>query len=114
MTDSIKVPRLFVLEVFVIMSCEQRLLEQDPVPDPDANTSELEKSAFNRIITSIHDFIMLLKDIYVPEDAVMVPPEGGWPEITKKSWSNLGKSDEVIEVLRHPTYIEGDDYEEKY
>ncbi|KAK5949027.1 hypothetical protein OHC33_009948 [Knufia fluminis] len=67
--------------------------------------TELQKTAFDRIIISIDDFIIFLQDLYLPTDAILVPPEGGWPDITKETWSSFGKSDEVIEVLRHLTYV---------
>lgn len=66
---------------------------------------ELEKTAFDRIITSVHDFCLFMRDLYVPDDAILVPPESGWKEITTESLANLGKSDEVVGVLRHMTYI---------
>ncbi|KAK5944161.1 hypothetical protein PMZ80_003442 [Knufia obscura] len=69
------------------------------------------KAAFDLIITTIHDFCIFMRDLYVPDDAILVPPGGGWPEITKESFARFGKSDKVIEVLRHFTYIEGGHYE---
>lgn len=87
------------------MSCEQPLLENEPIQDPAAPKSELQKTAFDRTIATIHDFVMFLKDLYILEEAILVPPSEGWPEITKEFWFSLGKFDEVIEVLRHLTYI---------
>lgn len=72
-----------------------------------------EETAFARIITSVHDFCMFMRDLYVPNDAILIPPVGGWPGTTKESFARLGKSDKVIEVLRHMTYIE-DQHGNKY
>ena len=92
---------------------EQSGVESLTIQD-DAVSEESDASdVHNRIITTIHDFCKFMTELYVPDDAVLVPPEGGWPDITKESFSRLGKADEVIEVLRHLTYLRqaGEAYE---
>lgn len=76
---------------------------------------ELEDTAFDRIITSVHDFCLFMRDLFVPNEAMLVPPEAGWQDITAESLSNLGKSNKVVEILRHMTYTKtrptGDGYQ---
>jgi len=43
--------------------------------------------------------------MYLRESDVIEPPEGGWPNITTDSLQDLGKTDEVISLLRHLPYI---------
>jgi hypothetical protein len=47
---------------------------------------------------------MYLKECYVAE-----PPEGGWPETNPETLGVLGKTDEVISLLRHLPYIHSSD-----
>ncbi|KAI1390260.1 uncharacterized protein F4822DRAFT_401363 [Hypoxylon trugodes] len=56
-------------------------------------------------IAVIRDFYQFLTKLYLPESAIVEPPPEGWPTITKEKFSPLGKSDEVIELLRHLPYI---------
>jgi len=75
---------------------------------------ELEKTAFDRIIASTHDFCLFMRDLFVPDEAILIPPEGGCPEITTESFASLEEDDKVINVLRHMTYMKryctGDNY----
>lgn len=66
---------------------------------------DLENTAFDRIITSVHDFCLFMRDLFVPDDAILVPPESGWEAIAATSFAKLNKSDTVIETLRHMTFI---------
>jgi hypothetical protein len=43
--------------------------------------------------------------MYLDEEQVLEPPEGGWPSITAQNLRGLGKTDEVIALLRHLPYI---------
>lgn len=73
-----------------------------------AKWNELKATAYERTITSQHNFIRFMQSLHVPNDDVHFPPEGGWPQITKEPFAALGKSDKVIEVLRNMAYIKGD------
>lgn len=66
---------------------------------------ELEATAYKRVITSQHDFVRFMQSLFVPDDDILFPPEGGWPQITKESFAAIGKTDKVIEVLRNMAYI---------
>jgi hypothetical protein len=35
------------------------------------------------------------------ESDVVEPPEGGWPNISAETMHGLGKTDEVVQLLRH-------------
>lgn len=91
------------------MNSEDTIPTSGKFQDPEkgfALWKELEDTAYERIITSQHDFVRFMQSMHVPDDAILFPPEGGWPEITKESFRSLGKSDKVIEILRNMAYIE--------
>lgn len=56
-------------------------------------------------ISCIRDYYQFLTQMYLPESAILEPPALGWSNITKESWQAFGKTDEVIELLRHLPYI---------
>lgn len=65
-------------------------------------------SRYNReeVIKSITEFYQLLAELPLIEPSdVVYPPSEGWPNITKDSFDILGKTDEVIELLKHLPYI---------
>ncbi|KAG9657150.1 hypothetical protein KCU95_g2928, partial [Aureobasidium melanogenum] len=56
-------------------------------------------------ITDFYKFYIRLP--YIDRNALVLAPEdGGWPDIDATELRNCGKSDEVIELLRHLPYIE--------
>lgn len=79
--------------------------------DPETGAAEwdkLETTAFQRIITSQHDFIRFMQSLHVPDEFIRFPPEDGWPEINKADLYRLYKSDKVFKVLRNMPYIKED------
>ncbi|KAG9567447.1 hypothetical protein KCU71_g3796, partial [Aureobasidium melanogenum] len=56
-------------------------------------------------ITEFYKFYIRLPYID-PNALVLAPEDGGWPNIDATELRNRGKSDEVIELLRHLPYIE--------
>jgi hypothetical protein len=56
-------------------------------------------------IAAIRSFYHFLVSMYMPETAIIEPPTTGWPEITAAAFRAFGKTDEVIELLRHIPYI---------
>lgn len=54
-------------------------------------------------VTGFYHFLTELP--YVQPDQVLHPPSGGWPNITKDLLAPMGKSDEVVDLLRHLPYI---------
>ncbi|KAG9529039.1 hypothetical protein KCU93_g3853, partial [Aureobasidium melanogenum] len=60
-------------------------------------------------ITDFYKFYIRLP--YLDSNALVLAPEdGGWPNIDATELRNRGKSDEVIELLRHLSYIEHHDF----
>lgn len=55
-------------------------------------------------IEAVRDFIAFATKMYLEESAFVSPPSGGWPNITHQSMQSLGKTDEVIELLRRLPY----------
>jgi hypothetical protein len=79
-------------------------------PDGSATDSSQESTPpqveFSReeTIAAIKDFYDFVTKMYVDEGAFESPPEGGWPGITRESMKNFGKTDEIVELLRHLPY----------
>jgi hypothetical protein len=44
--------------------------------------------------------------MYLDEDLVLEPPEGGWPNIIAENMPGFDKTDEVFALLRHLPYID--------
>lgn len=68
---------------------------------------ELAECKYSReeCIASIRDYYSFLSTMYVHEDDILYPPEGGWPTITTETLKDMRKTDEVICLLRHLPYI---------
>lgn len=68
---------------------------------------ELEDITYSRdtTVAAVRDYYNFLTKLYLPEEAIIEPPEGGWPNITPASMKALDKTDEVISLLRHLPYI---------
>lgn len=56
-------------------------------------------------VNAIRDYCEFLKSMYLEEACVVEPPDGGWPVITPETMEPLGKSDEVVALLRELPYI---------
>jgi hypothetical protein len=76
---------------------------------------QLDEVSYSReaTIAAIREYYRFLTRMYLKECYVDEPPEEGWPEINTETLSGLGKTDEVISLLRHLPYIRatGDDTE---
>jgi hypothetical protein len=59
-------------------------------------------------IAAVRAYYQFLTKLYLSESSIIEPPEGGWPQITKESIGYIGKTDEVLELLRHLPYIRFD------
>ncbi|KAK3307681.1 uncharacterized protein B0T15DRAFT_433419 [Chaetomium strumarium] len=60
-------------------------------------------------IAAVRKYYRFLTRMYLKECYVAEPPEGGWPEINAETIGMLGKTDEVISLLRHLPYIHSSD-----
>lgn len=56
-------------------------------------------------VRAFRDFYNFITIMYVDESSVEWPPEGGWPSITPERYAGLGKTDEVISLLRELPYF---------
>lgn len=63
--------------------------------------------SYNRdeTIAAVRDYYDFLVYMYLDPSYVTIPPEEGWPSITSDSLSGLGKTEEVIDLLKHLPYI---------
>lgn len=72
--------------------------ESDYVLGPEIGYSREET------VAAMQDFIAFATKMYVDETAYESPPSTGWPSITADSMRLLGKTDEVVDLLRHLPY----------
>ncbi|KAM5429843.1 hypothetical protein McanMca71_004312 [Microsporum canis] len=56
-------------------------------------------------IAAIRDYYYFLTTMYLDEDLVLQPPEGGWPSITDEVMLVIGKDNTVASLLRHLPYM---------
>lgn len=56
-------------------------------------------------VAAVRDYYGFLTKMYLNESDVIEPPEGGWPSITPDIRQDLGKTTEVMALLRHLPYI---------
>ena len=57
-------------------------------------------------VRAIREYYGFLVKMYANESCILEPPEGGWPLTDPKGFGQaLGKTDEVVELLRHLPYI---------
>ena len=55
---------------------------------------------------SYYSFLTTLP--YIPSSAVLTPPAEGWQDVNAPALRRLGKSEKVIDLLRHIPYISKD------
>lgn len=57
------------------------------------------------VVAAVQDYYAFLTKMYLKESAIIQPPQGGWPSITSDSLRDLGKTNDVVSLLRHLPYI---------
>lgn len=58
------------------------------------------------IIATIRDFYeLLIKLPYIEPNALVLPPPEGWSGVNAEALRSRGKTEEVIELLRHLLYL---------
>jgi len=57
------------------------------------------------VVSTLKSYYKFLTTMYLPEEEVLYPPETGWPNINQERFAHLGKTDDVIEILRHIPYV---------
>ncbi|KAK4044653.1 hypothetical protein C8A01DRAFT_31149 [Parachaetomium inaequale] len=72
---------------------------------------ELHEVSYSReaTVAAVREYYCFLTRMYLKECYVAEPPEWGWPEINPETLGVLGKTDEVISLLRHLLYIQSSD-----
>lgn len=59
-------------------------------------------------VAAVRVYYHFLSRMYLDESCIEEPPAGGWPHVTPENLRPLGKSDEVVSLLRHLPYLEED------
>ena len=58
------------------------------------------------IINAVKDYYsFLIKLPYIPPEALFFPPAEGWTGVNEQELRSRGKTEEVIELLRHLPYL---------
>ncbi|KAI1082819.1 hypothetical protein F5B20DRAFT_485852 [Whalleya microplaca] len=60
----------------------------------------------DELVAAISDFYTFITRLHIPSSALKYPPEGGWPNITPENCSGFGKSDFVVDLIKHLPYID--------
>lgn len=69
----------------------------------------------DEVVASITEYYTFLTThLHFDPSELKIPPPGGWPQITASRFAFLGKSDKVIDLLRHLPYLPADDHKEFY
>ncbi|OAQ69777.1 hypothetical protein VFPPC_02361 [Pochonia chlamydosporia 170] len=63
-------------------------------------------------VSAVRDYYTFLTKMYLDDHLIKEPPEGGWISITAESMRGLGKTDQVISLLRHLPYIDSPGYDD--
>lgn len=75
-------------------------------------TRSSQAAAVHAIVEPVASFYALLTTFpYLPTSDILTPPTAGWPQSDIANFRKLGKTDFVVEVLRHLPYIRTDSRE---
>ncbi|KAI1876167.1 uncharacterized protein JN550_001663 [Neoarthrinium moseri] len=58
----------------------------------------------DRTIAAANDYYEFLMGMYLSESEVLQSPASGWPSINAEDFGPLGKTPEVLDLLRHLPY----------
>lgn len=80
-------------------------------PSTFASMPKLDEISYSRdtCVKAIRDYYRFLTQMYLPGTEIIEPPEGGWPTITNETLQDLGKTPEVVALLRELPYIRSRD-----
>lgn len=58
---------------------------------------------YNRdeVVAAITEYYTFLTHLHFDPSELKTPPSTGWPQITSSRFAFLGKSDKVIDLLKH-------------
>lgn len=71
---------------------------------PDGQIPRYDRNEVIAIITDFCNFFNTLPVIQPGQ--LLFPPEGGWPNITRESMAPLGKTEDVVELLKRLPYFD--------
>jgi hypothetical protein len=72
-------------------------------------TRSSQAAGVRAIVEPIASFYALLSTFpYLPASDILTPPAAGWPQADIANFRKLGKTDLVVEVLKHLPYIRTD------
>ncbi|RYP75806.1 hypothetical protein DL770_007323 [Monosporascus sp. CRB-9-2] len=69
------------------------------------SSSNLFPYSRDEYVAAITDFYTVVTNLHIPRSTLKHPPPGGWPNITPESCAGFGKSDFVVDLLKHLPYI---------
>lgn len=68
----------------------------------------------DEIVRELTSFYEFLTRTHIPTKALRYPPLGGWQHLTAEALAFMGKSDAVLDLIRHLPYIHHEDVDEPY
>ncbi|KAI8225060.1 hypothetical protein K4K55_009278 [Colletotrichum sp. SAR 10_96] len=80
-------------------------------PAASSPPSETYSYSHDAAVAAITSYYELIARLQRDETQLEYPPPGGWPQITRESFASLGKTDAVIDLLRHIPYFTDDTIE---
>ncbi|KAI8299822.1 hypothetical protein K4K59_001914 [Colletotrichum sp. SAR11_240] len=81
--------------------------EAEPAPSPGEDYAYSHEAT----VAAIKSYYEFIDRMHPNETALEYPPANGWPQITQESFASLGKTHDVIELLRHIPYFADDEIE---
>lgn len=70
--------------------------------------AQIEVAIRDNPVAPFYEYYHFLGRLHIPESAIRHPPPGGWPNITRETCTEFGKTDFVVDVLRHLPFIAED------
>ncbi|KAK8137613.1 hypothetical protein PG984_003106 [Apiospora sp. TS-2023a] len=98
-----------VKEEALVNDCEEEQVDDDDGIDEDFEEYNtlyhigVIQYSRDETISAVREFYTFLSKMYIDESDILEPPEGGWPHM--ENLRCMGKTDEVIELLRHLPYL---------
>ncbi|KAK4105097.1 hypothetical protein N658DRAFT_387008, partial [Parathielavia hyrcaniae] len=62
-------------------------------------------------VAAVSAYFDFLASMYLDDEAILGPPNEGWPEMTPDRLRGLRKTDEVVMLLRHLPYLHGGEFD---
>lgn len=82
-------------------------------PDPRLDGAEPKYDPDSIVATITEHYQALSQLPFIDESDILYPPSGGWPNITEENFAPLGKTPEVIALLKRLPYLRNKNNEGK-